>query len=285
MKYLTIVFDNSPLSRLLEESESDRAAILAGLRTFAVLRVTGMNVIETIQIPGRELRLAKFSLLKDLMRAVNPYQTPNDLLGDIARAYQRRRGVLELGDDVSWYVVNNPDEITDDIAADGLKWHRDREAWFREMYEDLRATYQPLFESGTAPRPRNAADLLKYFISKRTTYYDMLLLDIFERHTGYRPAHGEFTAFFENRDTRGWALFWLARIYAMYCRSIRNQGFGWKANAGLHDLDSAIYLPYCDWFVTGDRPQRQAFRMLNALNPRRTAIVDYGDLKRRLLVG
>ena len=284
MKYITIVFDNSPLSRLLEESERDRDAILTGLRTFAILRVTGMNVIETIQVPNRDLRMTKLRLLKELTRAVNPYQTPNDLLGDIARAYQNY-GSLDLGDHVSWFVVNNPDEITDEMALAGLKWHRDREKWFRDMYEDLRATYQPLFETGTLPRPKSATDLLKYFISRRETYYDMLLLDIYERHTGYRPTHEEFTTFLETKDACGWALFWLARIYAMFQRSIQRKRYSWKVNAGLHDLDSAIYLPYCDWFVTGDAPQRRAFRLLNALNRRPTRIVDYADFRRQLFVG
>jgi hypothetical protein len=284
MDFLTIVFDNSPLSRLLEESERDRDAILAGLRTFAVLRVTGMNVIETMQIPGRDLRATKLRLLRNLTDAFNPFQTPNDLLGDIARAYQTH-GSLQLGDDMNWFVVNNPDRITDEIAAETLRWHREREKWFREMYEKLRGTYQPLFETGGLPRPENAVRFLKYFISRRETYYDMLLLDIYERHTGERPTHDEFTAFFENKDACGWGLFWLARIYALYQRSIQHERYGWKANAGLHDLDSAIYLPYCDWFVTGDAPQRRAFRLLNALNRRATSIIEYSDLRRRLLVG
>jgi hypothetical protein len=284
MKHLTIIFDNSPLSRLMEESEQDRKAILAGLRVVGSLRVTGMNVIETIQIPDRELRTAKLRLLHDVTQVFNPYQTPNQLLGDIARAYNADEA-LQLGDDTNWYIVHHPDEITDEMAAESLAWHRDREQWFREMYETLRATYQPLFQTNAQPRPRNAADLVRYFIAKRDTYYDMLLLDIFERHTSYRPTHDELSAFLETKTTCGWALFWLARIYAMYQRSIQLDGYGWKYNAGFHDLDSAIYLPHCDWFVTGDAAQRRALRFLNVLNPRSTKIVDYASFRRDILIG
>lgn len=284
MKYLTIIFDNSPLSRLLEETAADRYALLSGLRTFAVLRVTGMNVVETANIQNRKQRTEKLRFLGEVAGSVNPYQTPNDLLADIARAYETG-GILQLGDSWNWLALNNPEEFTDELAVDGLAWHASREQWFRTMHEQLRTKYESLFRNGAATRPRNAAELLKYFIATRQAYYDTLLLDIYERQTGRRPSYDEFSTFLDAKDTRGWALFWLARVYAKYHRSIQRQHYGSKVNAGFHDLDSAIYLPYCDWFVTGDEPQRRAFRMLNVLNSRSTKIVAYRHFRSRWLIG
>lgn len=284
MKYITIIFDNSPLSRLLEETPADRDAILKGLRTFALLRVTGMNVIETANIQDSAMRTEKIRLLCEITKTMEPYQTPNELLADIARAYETKAPLM-LGDRVSWFAIHNPQEVTDALSAESLKWHQDRENSFREQYEKLRARHQPLFASGSALLPRNCSDLLKYFIEHRETYYDILLLEIYELQTGHRPSHEELSRFLDSSNTRGWALVWLARVYAMHARSIRSSGYGWKVNAGMHDLDSAIYLPYCDWFVTGDAPQRRAFRLLNARNSRNTRIVDYAAFRSKLLIG
>jgi len=244
-----------------------------------------MNVAETANIQDPNIRTAKLRLLREVAGSVNPYQAPNDLLADIAQAYDSRTGSITLGDHTSWFAIHNPQEIDDALAAEGLKWHADRERWFRKFYEDLRPSYQRLFESGAAPRPRSAAALLKYFIERRETYYDSLLLPIYERQTGNKPSHEEFSKFLDDPNVRGWALFWLARVYAAYVRAVQHHRFGWKVNAGLHDLDSAIYLPFCDWFVTGDVPQRRAFRLLNVRNPRGTRIVDYAKFRSQLLIG
>lgn len=283
VQYKTIIFDNSPLSRLIDESERDRNAILCGLKAFALLRITGMNVIESANIQDSTSRISKLRLLGEITGAVEPYQAPNDMLTEIANAWQHRRPLL-LGDHTSWVAVKHPEEITDEVAAASRKWHVEREQYFRETYEELRQRYQPLFTAGKSSRPKNAADLMKYFIQHRESYYDILLLDIFERQTEHRPTNNEFSAFLDSRDGRGWSLFWLARVYAAYQRSIQQSGYGWKVNAGMHDLDSAVYLPYCDWFVTGDEPQRKAFRMLNALNRHHTIVVRYRDLRSRLLI-
>ena len=57
-------------------------------------------------------------------------------------------------------------------------------------------------------------------------------------------------------------MFWFARIYALY------------------HLDSAIYLPFCDLFVTDDVRQRRALRAVNVVNPRGTRIMSHPTLQR-----
>jgi hypothetical protein len=281
VKFRTIVFDNSPLSRLLEEAERDRNAMLRGLRTYAILRVTGMNVIETANITDDSQREAKLRLLKEITGAVNPYQSPNDLLADVARAYDAREAQVTLGDEVSWFAISKPEEITNELAAEGLRWHADREKWFREMFQDMRQEFQPMFDAGLAERPRSAGGLIKYFIEHRETYYDILLIPIYARQTGHTPTHEEFSRFLDR--VPAWSLFWIARVYAMYRRVIQLKRFG-KTNAGVHDLDSAIYLSFCDMFVTGDKPQERALRVVNAFSPRVTEVMSYRELRSRLLV-
>src|SRR6185369_132850 len=103
---------------------------------------------------------------------------------------------------------------------------------------------------------------------------------IYERQTGYRPNHDEFETFLKR--VPAWTMFWLARVYALYRRSVSQQNYG-KHNAGINDLDSAIYIPFCDLFITNDARQRRALKVINAANPRRTRVRSYQAMRLRLL--
>ena len=273
-----ISFDTSGIDRLERENERDRKALIAGLRTFGLVRITGLNVSESLSIQG-EHRAERLRLLADLTGPFNPLQPPNTLLADIACAYQQRRGSVSLGDDACWIAIQAPERVDDAMAAESHQWHQDREDWFVGMNRELREAYSPIFKKYRNQRPRSAAFLMRYFIGRGPEYWDMLLIPIYERQTGHRPSHEEFERCLKR--VPAWAMFWLARIYALYRRAVRPNKHG-KKNAGLNDLDSAIYLPFCDLFVTNDVRQRRALRVVNAANPRKTKIVSYDALRSRL---
>jgi hypothetical protein len=275
-----VSFDTSGIDRLERENEADRIALIAGLKTLGLVFVTGMNVSESLSIPGVH-RARRLGLLGELTGEIQPLQPPNTLLGDIARAYQERRRTVNLGDAGCWNAVKDPNAVNDSMAAESYRWHQDREEWFVGTYRELREAYAPVFKQYRNQRPRSAAFMIRFFIERGPQYWDLLLIPIYERQTGHRPTHAEFDRFLKR--VPAWKMFWLARIYALFRRSVRLNRYG-KNNAGLNDLDSAIYLPFCDWFVTADIRQRRALRVVNAANPKRTEILSY-DLMRSRLVG
>lgn len=140
-----ISFDTSGIDRLERESEIDRTALIAGLKTLGVVRVTGMNVLESLSIRG-DHRNRRLALLAELTGEFNPLQPPNTLLADIACAYHKRRNTVSLGDDACWVAVKNPHVIDDSMAAESYQWHQDREDWFVGMYRELREAYAPIFK-------------------------------------------------------------------------------------------------------------------------------------------
>lgn len=50
----------------------------------------------------------------------------------------------------------------------------------------------------------------------------------------------------------------LGQLMGFYGWSLRGQRGHTGEAAGLNDLVMAAYIPYCDWFITNDCPQRQA---------------------------
>lgn len=276
---VVLSFDTSAIDQLERETVQDRMALVAGLRTLGRIQITGLNVSESLSIVGAH-RTQRLRFLGELTGEYKPLQMPNELLAEIARAYQERRDTVVLGDDVCWTAVKNPAVVNDHMAAIGGKWHRDRELWFFESYHELRISYTPLFKKYRDERPRSASAMIRYFIERAPTYWDALLIPIYERQTGNRPSHAEFQEFLKR--VPAWRMFWLARVYALYRRAVGLRNYG-KRNAGLNDLDSAIYVPFCDTFITNDARQRRALKVINAANPRRTRVLSYAAMRSRLL--
>jgi hypothetical protein len=80
-----------------------------------------------------------------------------------------------------------------------------------------------------------------------------------------------------------WRMFLLGYACAIYQRAVQTQRHGHKKNPGHLDLWSATYLPICDFFVTHDRRQRGALKVLNKANPRPAQILSYAQWRERLM--
>jgi|HubBroStandDraft_4_1064222.scaffolds.fasta_scaffold61437_3 hypothetical protein len=85
------------------------------------------------------------------------------------------------------------------------------------------------------------------------------------------------------RSVPYWPMFLMAYGCAIYQRAVKERGYGHKKNPGHLDLWSASYLPDCETFITEDRRQRRALKILNRANPRPARIVSYKEWRDRLL--
>ena len=79
-------------------------------------------------------------------------------------------------------------------------------------------------------------------------------------------------------------MFLMGYACAIYQRAVQVQGYG-KRNPGHLDLWSATYLPICDVFVTRDKRQRRALKILNKANPRPPQILCYAQWRQSLIAG
>ena len=80
-----------------------------------------------------------------------------------------------------------------------------------------------------------------------------------------------------------WRPFLAAQACAIYQRAVKQQGYSYNKNPGTLDLWSATYLPDCSLFITRDKRQRRAFKILNRSNPRPARILSYAEWVESLL--
>jgi hypothetical protein len=276
-----LVLDSSALSRIYELSSRDRSAVLTGLRVLGHLHVTTVNVLEAAMHPDPTERAQKLRFYTDLTGAISPADPPNELLIKTARAYLAGQDTIDLGSNEAWALLHATDLLSDDIRDESFAWTAQRKQEFRATHETLRATYQEHFAQVPTDRAGSALDLIAYFCERIDHYYDTLLIPAFARATGVTPSHEQIHHFMQ--ASTPWRLFWAARVHALYTRSVQPEGYG-DRNAGQTDLESSIYLAFCNTFITYDRKQYTALQDLNTLNHRNTNLLWYGDLRDTFLL-
>lgn len=85
-------------------------------------------------------------------------------------------------------------------------------------------------------------------------------------------------------DLPEWALYFGGWAQGMYARALQAQHYGANRNAGAIDLLFALYLEHCDFLVTDDFRQYQAFRVLKCLARRKAKPILYRELRKRLVL-
>jgi hypothetical protein len=278
---MDIVLDSSALSRIYELPSLDRSAVLTGLRVLGHIHVTTVNVLEAAMHPDPNERAQKLTFYKELTGISSPADPPNELLIKTAVAYLAEEHTIDLGSKEAWALLHATDLLSEDIRNESFAWTAQRKQEFRAMHEHLRASYQDHFAQVPADRAGSALDLIKYFCERIDNYYDGLLIPAFTRATTITPTREQISQFMQ--ASTPWRIFWAARVHALYTRSVQQEGYG-DNNAGQTDLESSIYLAFCNTFITNDKKQYVALQDLNTLNHRNTKILWYGDLRNHFLL-
>ena len=76
----------------------------------------------------------------------------------------------------------------------------------------------------------------------------------------------------------------MALWFSQYDRCIRGDDEPSLGKAGRYDMFSAVYLPYCKFFVANDEGQRKALTAVAGLMVREIDVLMYDDFKNKLSV-
>src|SRR5262249_6293720 len=142
--------------------------------------------------------------------------------------------------------------------------------------------FQDLFRENKVARLRTAADLIRHYCGSEDFLFQVIG-DLHQKTTATTVRHDQIKQFLT--EVPHWTLYCLGWAHAIFHRAIREHGFSAKRHAGTIDLSSAAYLASCDRFVTDDKAQRRALKIINVYNPRKSLILSYDELRKRLLVG
>jgi hypothetical protein len=274
------ILDTSAWNALFDDPERDH--LLEILRT-AVILPTTLAISELAATEGAERRQALIRLVKSVGRDNRPLATPNQLMILACQGYARRDPTLTLsgGSDAegAWIALNDPKLVDAEAQRLALEFNRERESVFRNWNEGLRNALQRDFEAGVA-RPRSMSALIRHY-SRNEDFIYAVVNPIYERAVGTILSRSELRPLLNSLPH--WPMFLMGYACAIYQRAIRDAGFGHRRNPGHLDLWSATYLPSCDTFVTKDKRQRRALKIVNRGNARPARIVSYSEWREKLI--
>lgn len=279
---MVCLFDTSALNQL--HNDPDREPLIAGIISGVTVRVSAVNVVE-IAMTTNSVRMHSLMQLADrLSCGFRPLDTPEAVLGQVAKMYasgeqkaevgvsEEREGLCEL--------MNHPDTL-DHAGRERLRdWVAHMNSGFRDMHQQTRNRVdeqlrRDLRTASVTIRHHSSREAETFILSIVSPMYNYLTnqpLDSFDR----------VRQFFEHCPH--WAAWWGALMYAAWGRAIRTENFGDRYNAGGVDTWSAVYLPLCDVFVTADSAQHRTLRMASAFAGRRTRVISYTAFRRHFLI-
>lgn len=285
-------FDTSALNAL--HRDPDCEALTAGLLATNTLQISALNVDEVCATSNASTACSLLRLLGRILGDRAPWKAPNALLQELTLAYVRKetRVLLSVGaDSAPAYraVLSGDLGLTEDFRAFIRRWHGDSERLFEGVFEKARPAFWKLFKEGKAKRPHSRSALIRHYC-RDDKFILRYVGPIYKRQVGTDLTPTGLRELFA--AVPSWVLYLGGWALSVYERDIQATAYGAgrkgksRKKPGPLDLQCAIYLPYCDRFVTRDVNQRRALRILNVFNPRRprTEIISYDGLKSRLLV-
>lgn len=277
-------FDTSALNRLHDDPEKKN--IVKGLLATNRIYITALNVIEACGTKDINRRRSLIALQKELTGDFRPLAIPNDLLQTLAIAHAKRDTqpviTIDARQDGIWIALNAPTEIANAERQEVFRWKTELENSFQEGHSKARIAFQDLFKRGSSSRPRTASELIRHYNRNEDFLYEVVS-PIYLRCTGKELPRNELRQFLA--DVPPWQQYLLGWAHSVFSRGIRETNYGINNNAGTIDLWCAVYLYFCDFFVTDDKAQCRALRILNVFNRRRTNIILYETFRKRLLIG
>jgi hypothetical protein len=274
------ILDTSAWNALFDDPDRDLLVQAVLSRT---ILPTCIAITEVAAIDDLTRRVDILRLMKTLGRENRPIASPNQLIIMACQGYSNRAPMITLnaGTDAegAWIALNDPTRVDDAAQRLALDFNEERENVMRSFMEGLRRELQLIFAAGTE-KPSSLGSLIRHCFRDDNFLYEVVN-SIYERATGGALPRAELRPLLNSLYQ--WPMLLIGYACAIYQRAVQEHGYGHTKNAGHMDLWSATYLPICDTFVTRDKRQRRALKVLNKANPRPAQILSYAQWRQSLL--
>jgi len=167
-------------------------------------------------------------------------------------------------------------EVVDDEASAQERAHAANvKSTFETVFTDARPHFEELFRSGKESRPSSVADLVSR-LQGTEVRFGTLVRDFTSEWRSESPMRTQFGDL--SPECRPFHTLLLAICVAQYDLAIREED-GTKPSSHRNDLFMAVYLPYCDEFVSDDRGQQSRLREIVSLCKLTTRVRWYREFR------
>ena len=277
-----LIFDTSGLNALSDDKDCMAITKCLGIGFRVRLTETNLAEIGATQDPQRRAKL--LSICQRLVGAgecIGPYHW---IVEQQIKLHAARPDVfnwqrVEVRVPALEAEVARPELLTDNALAAAMC------ADFEKAGDEFDQLFRGAREAFPIPKDERIqitlADTIESLEVDGSPHWRMAA-DIYEQNAQQRSSETEVRAFIKLCPP--FSMMMLASIMAQFHRSVRDFRLPALYRAGLLDLLSAVYLPYCDRFVTHDDGQYNALKALTAQAGLCTEVTTYHAFRESWLI-
>lgn len=250
-----LIFDTSVYNRMLREGARS-ADILTALRVGYFLRIAGLSVEEVCATQDAKQRKAIMECLNKLQAGPSDYLLPhNDILRFLITAYES--GPLRF----DWKAVN----ISSPRAAQEMaNWHFVTDGTRAQaQFQGLRQSKKQFEGVWSDLRPKLQQVICRHGETAPTTFQEILPMVEAEGGLFWKIGQGLYSRVAKGDTSEATIRDFVAKcppfravayayLLAWFDRSLGDRHKRERYTAGRIDLFMAIYLPYCDQFLSAE---------------------------------
>ncbi len=276
-----LTFDTSGVNVLAKEPDSAGMAERLGAKYF--IRLTEANLAELVATKDSIFRAI---LVETCQRLLNS----GDCIGPHHWIIEQQVKTHAQGSArFNWHEapvcvkaleeeIRKPRFLDDDeVAAESREGSSRADKQFKQLFRDAREKF-PI-----PPKERiqiTLQDVVELSLMDKSHW--AMASNIYKRFSGVRLSEPEIREFVGLCPPFNALM--LSSCIAHFHGSVRDHRFKAMYDAGLIDLMSSAYLPYCHYFVTGDEGQFNALTEITKLAPLNTKVMRYADFRQSLLL-
>lgn len=272
-----LTFDTSGVNALAKEPDAAGMSERLGARYF--VRLTEANLAELVATKDSIFRA---KLVETCQRLVNS----GDCIGPHHWIIEQHVKTHAQGvSSFNWHEapvcikaledeIRNPRFLNDDeVATESRKESSAANKRFKQLFRGAREKFPIPPEERIQTTLQDVVEL-----SLMDKSHWAIASDIYERFSGVRLSEPEIREFVGLCPPFNALM--LSTCAAHFHGSVRDHRLKATYDAGLIDLMSSAYLPYCHCFVTGDEGQFSALTEITKLAPLNTKVMYYADFRR-----
>jgi hypothetical protein len=275
---------------MFDDGTAKSDPVIAGLESGYFVRLTGLALEEMIATPNSSERAALMACAGRLQRGPNDCLLPhNELLRLLVVAHNaapNRFDWRSVNVSTSEYAqaFSNRDLIANDkLSAEQREDLKLRKKELEAPFSSLRPKLEEIFERHGEARPMTFREVLPRIQGEGGLVWGFGK-GLYDRAAGTDVSDATIRQFMDSCPPFRAAVHALLLLW--YDRSVRERHTAEKFRAGRLDLFMAVYLPYCDQFITAEigGEQERCLREVVSAAGLKTEVRSYDDFCSSMLV-
>lgn len=259
--YKRLSFDTSAVNALADCAHS--AALLAGVQSGYYTRIPFPSVGEAFAASNEIRRNNLLDTLSALRGNGECLEAPHWILSQLVQNHAKKTDATWDSVDIRFAEIEQGlvrGGFSNDESDEERKFAAQAEDQFTNIFASTRPRFEQVFEAGTE-RPKNADELLSHLNGEGGAFW-IMAANLYERASGVRPSEAQVRNF--AAECPPFLALMLGLVHAQFEWAIRQNPIKKNKRVGWIDLFCAIYLPYCDLYITNDDEQRRCLTEIAA---------------------